>query len=365
MKVLALCSYPVEAAATRFRLAQFVEPLSEFGIELDVRPFLSGSRFQNLYGPGRSIENFFGLITPALRRISLIAASRKYDLLLVQREAMFFGPAVFEWLYRVVGRIPMVLDLDDATYVRYVSPSYGRLGSSLKFFGKTDSLIRSSAIVICGNRHIAQYVESLGQKAVVIPTVVDTEVFRPVEKHNEVPVLGWIGTHSTFPFLKWIFPVLESLAKKHRFALRVVGAGVDEIAVDGVEVSNLPWQLDREVEDFQSVDIGLYPMTLSSSASNEWLLGKSGFKAIQYMAVGVPFVMSPIGVASELGDPGVTHLNATTPDDWYTHLDKLLSDESLRARMGKAGRQHSLEEFTVSRQAELLAKTLKDAGSRN
>ena len=362
MKVLALCSYPVEAAATRFRLAQFVEPLSKFGIELDVHPFLSGSQFQKLYS-GRPIENLFGVVSPALRRISLIPAARRYDLLLVQREAMFFGPAVFEWLYRGVGGIPMVLDLDDATYVRYVSPSYGRLGSYLKFFGKTDKLIRSSALVTCGNRYIAQYVESLGQKAVVIPTVVDTDVFRPVEKHNEIPVLGWIGTHSTFPFLEWLFPVLESLARRHRFELRVVGAGVDKISVNGVNVSNLPWKLDREVEDFRSIDIGLYPMTLSSSASNEWLLGKSGFKAIQYMAVGVPFVMSPIGVASELGAPGVTHLNAATSDDWYTHLDKLLSDEGLRSRMGRAGRQHSLKEFTVGRQAELLAETLKEAGS--
>jgi len=364
MKVLALCSYPVEAAATRFRLAQFVGPLSEFGIELDVRPFLSGRQFQNLYSPGRSVENLFGSIAPALRRVSLIAASRKYDLLLVQREAMFFGPAVFEWLYRVVGRIPLVLDLDDATYVRYVSPNYGRLASSLKFFGKTDKLIKTSVVVTCGNRYIAEYVESLGQEAVVIPTVVDTDEFHPVEKQNEIPVLGWIGTHSTFPFLKWLFPVLESLARRHRFALTVVGAGVNDIELDGVEVSNRQWQLDREVEDFQSLDIGLYPMTLSSSANQDWLLGKSGFKAIQYMAVGVPFVMSPIGVASELGEPGITHFNATTAADWYTHLDKLLSDEGLRLRMGKAGRQHSLKKFTVGRQAELLAKTLNEAGSR-
>ena len=364
MRVLGLSSYPVEAAATRFRLAQFVEPLSELGIELDIRPFLNRDQFTNMYAPGRSVEKMLGVVPAAFRRMSLIGSVRNYDLLLVQREAMFFGPAVFEWLYRAVGRMPMVLDLDDATYVRYVSPSYGQLASRLKFFGKTDNLIRSSTVVSCGNRYIADHVESLGTKAVVIPTVVPTDVFRPSEKQNAVPVVGWIGTHSTFPFLKWLFPVLESLAKKHRFQLRIVGAGVNDMSLAGIEVVNLPWELDREVEDFQSIDIGLYPMTLSASASHDWLMGKSGFKGIQYMAVGVPFVMSPIGVTAELGEPGTTHFNATTHEDWYTHLDKLLSDEDLRSRMGKAGRQYSLNKFTVGRQAEILANTLRGAARK-
>src|SRR5688572_17820984 len=137
MRVLGLSSYPMEAAATRFRLAQFVEPLSELGIELDIRRFLNRDQFTNMYAAGRSVETILGVVPSAFRRLSLVGAARKYDLLLIQREAMFFGPAFFEWLYRAVGRMPMVLDLDDATYVRYVSPSYGRLASSLKFFGKT------------------------------------------------------------------------------------------------------------------------------------------------------------------------------------------------------------------------------------
>ena len=43
-RVLALCTYPQEAAATRYRLLQFVDPLRRRGIELDVRgdePFVA------------------------------------------------------------------------------------------------------------------------------------------------------------------------------------------------------------------------------------------------------------------------------------------------------------------------------------
>jgi glycosyltransferase involved in cell wall biosynthesis len=365
MRVLGLSAYPVEAAATRFRLAQFVGPLAAAGIELEVSPFLTGSQFATLYAPGSSGKKVFSLLPSVLKRAAQVREIGKYDLLFVQREAMFFGPALFEWLYRNVSRTPMVLDLDDATYVPYVSPSYGRLGSYLKFFGKTDKLIAASRAVTCGNRHIAEYAQSLGAKAVVVPTVVNTDEFKPAPKDNAIPVIGWVGTHSTFPFLEWLFPILEKLALKHRFVLKIVGAGRDNISLNGIEVLNLPWDLGREVKDFQSLDIGLYPLTLSDSANEQWLLGKSGFKAIQYMAVGVPFVMSPIGVAAELGEPGVTHFNASSEDDWYTHLDNLLSDSELQVRLGEAGRRYSLENFTVEKQADTLARTFREAISKD
>ena len=361
MRVLGLSAYPIEAAATRFRLAQYVRPLAESGIQLDVSPFLTGSQFSNLYTPGQGASRLNGLGSSIVKRIAQVGTIRDYDLLFVQREAMLVGPAIFEGLYRFIGKMPMVLDLDDATYVRYISPSYGRLGSYLKFFGKTDKLIKASRVVTCGNSYIAEYVQSLGKETVVIPTVVDTDEFKPSPKSNEVPVVGWIGTHSTFPFLEWLFPVLEELAVKHRFQLKIVGAGRTHITLKGVEVISSPWELGREVEEFQSLDIGLYPMTLSDSANEKWLLGKSGFKAIQYMAVGVPFVMSPIGVAADLGEPGKTHFNASSERDWYTQLEKLLSDSELRLRMGEAGRQHSLENYTVEQQAKLLASTFREA----
>jgi glycosyltransferase involved in cell wall biosynthesis len=364
MRVLGLSAYPIEAAATRFRLAQFVAPLAEAGIQLDVSPFLTGPQFSNLYTPGQVASRLTGLGSSIARRIAELRTARDYDLLFVQREAMLVGPAIFETLYRSIGNTPMVLDLDDATYVRYTSPSFGRLGSYLKFFGKTDKLIKASRVVTCGNNYIAEYVRTLGTRTVVIPTVVDTDEFTPALKANPVPVVGWIGTHSTFPFLEWLFPVLEELGAKHRFKLKIVGAGRTDISVKGVEVISSPWELDREVGDFQSLDIGLYPMTLSDSANEEWLLGKSGFKAIQYMAVGIPFVMSPIGVAGDIGEPGKTHFNASSERDWYTQLEKLLSDSELRLRMGESGRRHSLDNYTVEQQANLLATTFREAAKK-
>lgn len=347
MRVLGLSSYPVESAATRFRMAQFVDPLREYGIELTIRPFLDTRQFKSLYSAGGFISKATGMIRPLVNRFIGLREAEGYDLLFVQREALFFGPAIFEWLYTRIGRLPMVLDLDDATYLRYISPSYGRLGSFFKFFGKTDKLIGRANTVVCGNDFIAEHVRSLGVNAVVIPTIVDTQIFCPSEKDNEIPVIGWIGTHSTFEVLRAFFPVLQRLAKDYRFVFRIVGAGVGEIKIEGVEVDDRTWSLDREVADFQSLDIGLYPITTTASMTAEWILAKSGFKAIQYMAVGVPFVMSPVGACESIGEDGLTHFNAVSEEDWYNSIAKLLRDKQLRRAMGEAGRQYSLRMFAL------------------
>jgi glycosyltransferase involved in cell wall biosynthesis len=389
MKVLALASYPAEAAATRYRLEQFVAPLAERGIGLTIRPFIDSNLFERLYRRKSWPLTAIGLTKAALLRPADALAAREAEVVLIQREAMIFGPPVIEWLTTRLLKRPMVLDLDDATYVSYTSPTYGGLGKAMKWFTKTDDLIRWATIVICGNRSIAEYVSSKGARARIIPTVVDTEVFRPASppsneggtdidpsanasgtnkslhrtKSSRV-VLGWIGTHSTFPYLESIFLVLTDLAKDYDFRLKVVGGGKDEIMVPGVEVENLRWSLEREVRDFQSIDIGLYPID-AGLYSGKWAEGKSGFKAIQYMAVGVPYVATPVGAAKELGEVGVTHFFASNHQEWRNALAELIVNANERKQMGAAGRCHVTKHFALPAQADRLAAVLREAATSN
>ena len=361
MKVLGLASYPVEAAATRYRLEQFIAPLAERDISLTIHPFLDRKLFAQLYRRGALPRTAIGLFKSALLRLVDVVRASGADVVMVQREAMILGPPLIEWLIARVLKRPMVLDLDDATYVSYTSPTYGRLSQAFKWFSKTDDLIRWARIVTCGNRAIAEYVSSKGATARVVPTVVDTEIFQPASRAGSgVPVLGWIGTHSTYPYLESIFPVLSELAKTHSFRLKVVGAGQSEVRVSGVEVENLPWDLEREVADFQSIDIGLYPID-AALYSGKWAAGKSGFKAIQYMAVGVPYVATPVGGSAELGEVNATHFFAASDAEWRRGLATLIANSKLRQRMGAAARRHVLENYGLAAQADKLAAALREA----
>ena len=127
-----------------------------------------------------------------------------------------------------------------------------------------------------------------------------------------------------------------------------------------MNVETLNWSLEREVEDFQSFDIGLYPIV-----DDGWSAGKSGFKAIQYMAVGIAYVVTPLGACAEIGEPGVTHLCASSRDEWCGALRRLLHDGELRRRMGRDGRQHVLQNYAISSQTEKILEVLKKAVAKD
>ncbi len=360
MNVLALASYPIEAAATRYRLAQFVGPLRRQDITLTIHPFLDSQLFARFYRSGQVTRKGLALLRSALIRFGEVLESKRADVVMIQREAMMFGPPLIEWLITRIMRRPMLLDLDDATYISYISPTYGKLAAALKWSGKTDSLIEWASIVTCGNRAIAEYATSKQKRAMIIPTVVDADSFRPCQNQEERnhTVLGWIGTHSTFPYLESIFPVLGELAKQHNFRLKIVGSGRTDVSFPDLKIENLEWKMDREIEDFQSIDIGLYPID-ASLYSGKWASGKSGFKAIQYMAVGVPYVATPVGASAEIGKPGETHFFANSAGEWRDALQLLISNKCLRREMGAAGRSHVLEHYGLSEQAEKLADALR------
>lgn len=361
LRVLALAPYPVEAAATRLRLVQLKGPLAARGMELTVSPFVSSATFSGLYDRRRLAGTVAGLAAAAVRRMGEVLAAHRFDVVVVQREAMLAGPPVVEWLVATARKVPLVLDLDDPTWVAYDSPTYGRLGRLLKWPAKAGWLIRHSAVVTCGSPVIAEHVRALGTAAVVVPSVVDTDLYRPGRGgRSGPPVVGWVGSHSTWQYLDPLLAVLAEVGREHQFLLRVVGAGVERLQAPGVPVEALPWSLAREVEDFQSLDVGLYPMP----EGDAWASGKSGLKAVQYMAVGVPFVASPVGVMAQMGEAGLTHLLASTPGEWRRQLGRLLGDPDLRRRMGQAGRAYSVAHYGLDGVADTMARALRQAAGR-
>ena len=355
IRVLALASYPVEAASSRYRIVQFIEPLAARGIDVTFSPFLDRALFASLYEPRKLLPRLPRVAYRTARRLGSLIAAARADVVFVQREAMLFGPPLIEWLASAVLRRPLVLDLDDATWISYASPVYGRMATLLKWPWKTGRLIAMARVVTCGSPNIADYVRSRGAEAVVVPTVVDTRRFRPAApRSTAVPTIGWIGTHGTYPFFERLIPIFERLAREIAFRLTIIGSGRGQIDVKGVEVETRPWRLETEVDDFQSLDIGVYPI-----ADDAWSAGKAGFKAVQYMATGIPFVMSPVGVCAAMGVAGETHFAAVSDDDWLAALQRLIADASLRARMSIAARAFAERHYGI----EALAAVIRGAAS--
>jgi glycosyltransferase involved in cell wall biosynthesis len=283
---------------------------------------------------------------------------------MVQREAALIGPALVEGILARWFRVPLVLDLDDAVWLRDDSGSRHPFAARLlKHPEKTYDLLKMAREVIVATQYLARHADRYASRITVLPTVVSREAWRPLEGRLEghfasppgsVPTIGWIGTHSTAAHLDLVVPALKRLAQEgRRFRLRLVGAS-RSLAVDGVEVESVPWREATEIEDFRNIDIGIAPVL-----DNEFARGKGGFKQIQYMTVGVPFVSSPVGGAVEFMRHESNAMVASTDAEWVEHLRRLIDDQSLRAKLARAGRELVCSALCAEAQADAFVGVIE------
>ncbi|HYG25777.1 MAG TPA: glycosyltransferase family 4 protein, partial [Caulobacteraceae bacterium] len=162
--------------------------------------------------------------------------------------------------------------------------------------------------------------------------------------------VGWIGSPATAHYLAPLEPVLSELAEETGLRAVAIGATVGSL----FEV--VPWSEDGEVEALADLDIGVMPL-----ADSPWERGKCGYKLIQYMAMGLPVVASPVGVNTTIVRHGENGFLAANDDEWRTHLRALASDPQLRETMGRAGRRMVEETYSLQVQGPRLARLMRQA----
>jgi glycosyltransferase involved in cell wall biosynthesis len=95
---------------------------------------------------------------------------------------------------------------------------------------------------------------------------------------------------------------------------------------------------------------------------DEWARGKCGFKALQYMALGIPTVLSPVGVNVSIAQGGAALLASTAPE-WKESLRSLILDPVRRSELGAAGRRRVEEEYSIHTVLPVLERVLRDSAS--
>lgn len=351
MKILLLSRYESMGASSRVRYLQYLDYFRSNGIQVQVAPLLSNDYLQALYsGRPRLAEILAGYS----RRLRTLLHSRRYDLLVIEKELFPFLPPAMEQLLSRLG-VPYLVDFDDAVFHRYdlhESPFIRRLLGR-----KIDVVMQHASVVVTGNEYLADRARRAGAKRVeVIPTVVDlTRYTVPEIPTNRVPVVGWIGTPVTSRYLFPLIPVFEWLKK--RTAVRFIAIGARTEDFEGTPVEVWPWAEETEIRYIKSMDIGI--MVLPDTP---WERGKCGYKLIQYMACGLPVVASPVGVNREIVRQGENGFLAQTIDEWRESLEALLSKDPMKRRaMGMKGRLLVERRYSLQAQAPRFLEMLRVA----
>lgn len=328
MRVVAFTKYGALAASTRQRLLQYLPALREAGIDVQWHPLLGDDYVQGLTQGARPSR--LGIAKGYAERMVQLIRARGVDALWIYAELFPYLPAAFERL-AFAGGVPVIYDFDDAFFHQYDAAERPLVRRALS--GKLKPLLRGAAACACGNAYLHEYADRLCATTVILPTVVDTDAYLPAAYGEEPISIGWIGTPSTWRYLRPMLPMLADFARERGVRVRVVGAGgaAEADRFDGLDL--IDWQERTEIAEVQRMGIGIMPLP-----DEPWAKGKSGYKLIQYMACGLPVVASPVGVNAEIVADGKTGFLARTPTEWRDALARLLEDPALRRRMGERGR---------------------------
>lgn len=353
IKMLLLNRYDRLGASSRMRMLQYMPYFSAEGIECRAEPLLGDEYLKALYGK-RRISVFY-LLARYLRRLRVLLAARRFDVVFIEKEIFPNFPA---WAERFLAwrKVPYVIDFDDAIFHNY-DLAKNPLKRLLK--NKIGVAMRYAHLVTAGNSYLARHAAvHHARRIALLPTVIDLRTYPHVAPRENGPVvIGWIGSPFTVAFLEPLFPVLARLRERFSFELTVIGGEVDTKRHSYAR--NVAWSEQTEVNEIARFDIGVMPLS-----DGPWERGKCSYKLIQYMACGKPVVASPVGMNADVVQHGANGFVAETPEQWFEALSRLLEDASLRREMGAVGRSRVEEKYCLQVTAPQLVHWLKHVASR-
>lgn len=315
-------------ASCRYRVLQYLPWLEPAGISYETRVIAKG----------------------LTRNRSFLQSVRKADVVFVQKKLL--APLDMCIVRALASRL--IYDFDDAVMFRSSKEkrqySFGR---RVRFA----LMAKWADLIIAGNRYLQDRALFYNPNVRVLPTPLDMTRYIPKPAtpagHRDI-ILGWIGSRRTLPYLYDIAAALEEIADD-RGSVKLKIVADEFFNLNRMQVIRKHWSYEEEIADLQSFDVGLMPLP-----DDVWSRGKCGFKLLQYMAVGVPAICSPIGINKEIVTQGLEGFWAVTQKEWVDRIGRLIRDEDLRKQLGRAAREKVIEHYSLAGNAPLFVKYVSD-----
>lgn len=345
--ILFIHPYPKGTAASqRFRFEHYYLSLQEEGFTIKTASFLDDKTWDILYKKGNASKKILGVFKGFLNRIKLLFTLKKYDYIFIHREATPLGFPFVEWWISKILKRKYIFDFDDAIWLPNTT-SENKIIAFLKFHNKTKLICKWAFKVSVGNEYLANFAKEYNQNISIQATVVDTNFWHKEIKNQKTQelIIGWTGTHSTLKYLNSLIPILQKLSPKYTFKFLVIADKKPDFKLNNLVFCQ--WNKTTEIQDLLKMNIGVMPLE-----DNQWTKGKCGFKAIQYMSLGIPALASPVEINQKIIEHQRNGFLCKTTEDWEKYLELLLKDENLRIEMGKEARKKIVNHYSVSSQTK-------------
>lgn len=341
-KILLICPHPEDTApGQRLKYEQYLDYLRSEGYQIEVSPFMSMPFWNIVYKKGYFLQKVFWTLMGYFRRIKDLFRLPFYDGVYIFLWVTPFGPPIFERLFTLFNS-KMIYDIDDMVFLRH-SSSANRFMEVFKGRGKPIFLMKKAKHVIVCTPKLDNFVQQYNPNTTDISSTINAKTYIPVNPYSNdnLPLtIGWSGSHSTSKYLHLLKDVFLELQKTHPFKLLVIGD--PNFEMKGVNLEAIPWSSATEVQNLQRIDIGVYPLP-----DEEWVYGKSGLKALQYMCLGIPTVATAIGANFRVIEEGVSGFLVQSPDEWLKALKQLLDNPSLRQKIGEQARKRVEDYYSI------------------
>ena len=341
--ILIVSPYPEGVApGQRLKYEQYFDYLRSHGYNITVTSFVSNRLWSILYKKGRFPEKIFWTLLGFFKRLVWSAYVPFYDGIFIFHSVSLFGPALFERIYARLNP-KMIYDIDDMIHLSHSSQA-NSFTKWLKGSSRITYLMRRARHIITCTPALDKFARQFNQNTTDISSTINTNTYQPVNSYSNIagkPItLGWSGSHSTERYLSLLADVLREVAKQRNIRLIVIGSG--NFTIPGVQVESIAWNSETEVADLQRIDIGLYPLP-----DDPWVYGKSGLKALQYMALGIPTVATAIGTNFRVIHHEKCGLLVKTDQEWITGLLDLIDNPEKRRSLGLAGRDRVEKYYSI------------------
>jgi glycosyltransferase involved in cell wall biosynthesis len=342
-KVLILCAHrPKRSPSQRYRFEQYLPFLESKGYQFIWSYLLNENDDRVFYSQGNPHKKFLILLKNYLQRKKDIRNFRNYDIILIQREAMFTGTSFVEKA-AFKSNAKVIFDFDDSIWLEDTSPGnkkFAWIKKPAKFFEN----IQNAHLVTAGNTYLADKAKPYNKSVVIIPTTIDTDIHKPKRdiENKEFVTIGWSGSISTIKHFELLIPVLKKIKEKYGPKVGFKIMGDPDYVCQEINVKSVAWNEKSEVDELNSFDIGLMPLP-----NDEWSKGKCGLKGLSYMSCSVATVMSPVGINKEIIQHSINGMLAETDEEWFNILCYLIDNPDSRKEIGSKGRETVAEFYSV------------------